>query len=47
MDSSETSENDRIRNIEKSFAQHRAAVEDARAHQRGELPTLSMQNLSI
>ena len=35
MDSSETSENDRVRNIRKSFAQHRAAVEDARAHPEG------------
>ena len=35
MDSSETSENDRIRKIKKSFAQHRAAVEDARAHPEG------------
>ena len=35
MDPSETSENDGIENIKKSFAQHRAAVEDARAHPEG------------
>ena len=35
MDPSETSENDGIGNIKKSFAQHRAAVEDAGAHPEG------------